>query len=71
MATYAKDLAKRASLTEGSARVAKSYKVKVTSLTSEMADLQAQIRELTEVQTPSFIIQEINHRIDFYCYFIN
>ena len=48
VATYAKGLARRASLTEGSARAAKSYKAKVTSLTSERAGLQAQIRELTE-----------------------
>ena len=48
MATYAKGLAKRASLTEGSARATKSYKAKVASLTSERADFQAQIRELTE-----------------------
>ena len=48
MATYAKGLARRASLIEGSARAAKSYKAKVASLTSERAGLQAQIRELTE-----------------------
>ena len=48
MATYAKGLARRASLTEGSAKAAKSYKAKVASLTSERASLQAQIRELTE-----------------------
>ena len=48
MATYAKGLARRASLTEGSARAAKSYKAKVASLTSERAGLQAHIRELTE-----------------------
>ena len=48
MATYAKGLARRASLTEGSARAAKSYKAKVASLNSERAGLQAQIRELTE-----------------------
>ena len=48
MATYAKGLARRASLTEGSTRAAKSYKAKVASLTSERAGLQAQIRELTE-----------------------
>ena len=35
-------------LTEGSAKAAKSYKAKVASLTSERANLQAQIRELTE-----------------------
>ena len=43
-----KGLARRASLTEGSARAAMSYKAKVTSLTSERVGLQAQIRELTE-----------------------
>ena len=48
MATYAKGLAKRASLIEASARTTKSYKAKVASLTSERAGLQAQIRELTE-----------------------
>ena len=41
VATYAKGFARRASLTEGSARAAKSYKAKVASLTSEMAGLQA------------------------------
>ena len=41
MATYAKGLARRASLTEGSARTVKSYKAKVVSLTSKRADLQA------------------------------
>ena len=48
MATYAKGLARRASLTEDSAKAAKSYKAKVASLTSERASLQAQIRELTK-----------------------
>ena len=48
MATYAKGLARRASLTEGSARAAKAYKAKVTSLTSERASRQAQIRDLIE-----------------------
>ena len=48
MATYTKGLARRANLTEGSAKAAKSYKAKVASLTSERADLQAQIRDLTE-----------------------
>ena len=41
LVTYAKGLAKRASLTEGSARATKSYKAKVASLTSERAGLQA------------------------------
>ena len=36
-----KGLARRASLIEGSARVAKSYKAKVASLTSERVGLQA------------------------------
>ena len=48
MATYAKGMAWRANLTEGSAKVTKSYKAKVASLTFERASLQAQIRELTE-----------------------
>ena len=48
VATYVKGLARRASLTEGSARAAKSYKAKVASLTSERAGLQAQIRDLIE-----------------------
>ena len=48
MATYAKGLARKASLTEGCAKATKSYKAKVTSLTSERAGLRAQIRDLTE-----------------------
>ena len=48
MATYAKGLATRASLTEGSAKAAKSYKAKVASLTSKRVDLRAQIRDLTK-----------------------
>ena len=48
MATYAKGLSRKASLTEGSAKAANSYKSKVISLTFEGASLQAQIRELTE-----------------------
>ena len=48
MATYAKGLARRASLIEGSARATKSYKAKVASLTSERDVLRAQIRDLTE-----------------------
>ena len=56
MATYAKGLARRANLTEGSARAAKSYKAKVVSLTSERAGLQAQIRDLTK--------ELVKHRFD-------
>ena len=48
MATYAKGLARRASLTEGSVKAAKSYKAKVASPTSERAGHQAQIRDLTK-----------------------
>ena len=48
MTTYAKVLARRASLTEGSAKATKSYKANVASLTSERAGLRAQIRDLTE-----------------------
>ena len=48
MSTCAKSLARRANLTEGSARAVKSYKAKVASLTSERAGLRAQIRDLTE-----------------------
>ena len=56
MDTYAKGLARRASLIEGSAREAKSYKAKVASLNSERAGLQAQIRELIE--------ELVKHRFD-------
>ena len=56
MATYAKGLARKASLIEGSANAASSYKAKVASLTSERASLQAQIRELTE--------ELVKHRFD-------
>ena len=41
-------MARRVSLTEGFAKAAKYYKAKVASLTSERANLQAQIRELIE-----------------------
>ena len=56
MATYAKGLAKRASLTEGFAKAAKSYKAKVASLTSERVGLEAKIRDLTE--------ELVKHRYD-------
>ena len=48
MATYAKGLARRASLTEGSAKMTKSYKTNVASLTFERAGFRAHIRDLTE-----------------------
>ena len=56
MATYAKGLAMRASLTEGSAKAEKAYKARVASLTSERADLRAQIRDLTK--------ELVKHRFD-------
>ena len=43
-----KSLAKRACLFEGSARAVEVYKAEVSSLTSERADLQAQVRHLSE-----------------------
>ena len=49
-------LERRASLIEGSARAAKSYKAKVASLTSEKASLQAQIKDLNE--------ELVKHRFD-------
>ena len=49
-------MARRASLTEGSAKAVKSYKAKVASLTSEKSSLQSQIRELTE--------ELVKHRFD-------
>ena len=48
MATYAKGLTRRASLSKDFAEAAKSYKAKVASLTSERTDLRAQIRDLSE-----------------------
>ena len=43
-----KSLAKRACLSEGSARAAKEYKAEVASLTSERVDLQAQVQHMSE-----------------------
>ena len=48
MVTYMKSLAMRASFTESSARVVKEYKAKVASLTSEKADLRAQMQRLAK-----------------------
>ena len=45
---YTKNLARRASFFEGSARAVKAYKAKVASLTSENADLRAQMQRLVE-----------------------
>ena len=47
-ATHLKSLAKRASLNEGRAKAARAYKAKVDSLTSERAELQAQMQTMTE-----------------------
>ena len=41
-------MAKRASLNEGRAKAAKAYKAKVASLTSERAELQARMQNMTE-----------------------
>ena len=41
-------MAKRACLTKGSSRAAKSYKAKVASLIFERVGLRAQIKDLTE-----------------------
>ena len=43
-----KSLAKRACLSEGSTRVVEAYKTEVASLTSERADLRAQVQHLSE-----------------------
>ena len=48
MATYIKDLARRTSSTEGSAKAARAYKAKVASLTSERVELRARIQSLTD-----------------------
>ena len=48
MATYIKSLARRASLTESSAKAVKAYKAKVASLSSEKAEMRARIQSLTE-----------------------
>ena len=48
MAIYMKSLARRASFAEGSARAVKGYKAKVASLTSEKANLRAQMQRLAE-----------------------
>ena len=43
-----KSLAKRACLSEGSARAVEVYKAEVASLTSERADLRAQVQHLSK-----------------------
>ena len=43
-----KSLAKRACFSEGSVRAVEVYKAEVASLTSKRADLQDQVRRLTE-----------------------
>ena len=47
-ATHLKSLVKRASLNEGHAKVARAYKAKVASFTSELAELQARMQNMTE-----------------------
>ena len=48
MATYRKSLASRASLAEGSVKVVKLSKAKIAFLTSENANLRAQMQRLAE-----------------------
>ena len=48
MTTYIKDLARRASSAESSAKAVKAYKAKVTSLTSERDELRARIQSLID-----------------------
>ena len=48
MTTYVKSLVKRACFFEGSVRAVEEYKAEVASLTSERANLRAQVRHLTE-----------------------
>ena len=48
MAAYAKSLVKRACFSKGSVREVEAYKTEVASLTSDRADLRAQVRRLTE-----------------------
>ena len=48
MATYMKSLVRRASLAEGSVKAVKASKAKITSLTSENADLRARIQHLVK-----------------------
>ena len=48
MPTHLKSLARRASLNVGHAKAAKTYKAKVASLTSERAELLAQMHGMRE-----------------------
>ena len=43
-----KSLAKRVCLSEGSAMATETYKAEVASLTSERADMRAQVRHLSQ-----------------------
>ena len=47
-ATHLKSLAKKASLNEGHAKVARAYKDKVFPLISERAELRARMQSMTE-----------------------
>ena len=48
MAIHLKSLAKRARLNEGYVKVARAYKARVASFTSERAELRAQMQNMTE-----------------------
>ena len=48
MATHLKSLAKKANLNEGHVKVARAYKARVASLTSERAKLRYRVQSMTE-----------------------
>ena len=48
VATHLNSLAKKAKLNEGHAKVARVYKARVASLTSDRAELRDQVQRMTE-----------------------
>ena len=48
MATHLKSLAKKVNLNEGNVKVARVYKARVASLTSELANLRDRVQSMTE-----------------------
>ena len=48
MATHLKSLAKKANLNEGRAKVARVYKARVASPSSERTELRDQVQRMTE-----------------------
>ena len=59
MATHLKSLEKRARLNEGHVKAAKAYKARVTSLTSERAELRARMQNMTEEAVK--LISDLRH----------